>query len=87
MISQSHIIVGFQGIKHVRIALFSVKKLTWLIVKKGKIKQRIQQALGRIDKRRPILAPDCGRGFLLRVLCPQKLKIMKKLLFFYLILI
>jgi len=31
-----------------------------------KIKQRVMQALEHIDKRRLILAPDCGLGFLSR---------------------
>ena len=43
-----------------------------------KIKQRVQQALKHIDKRRLILAPDCGLGFLPKELCLRKLKIMTK---------
>jgi len=43
-----------------------------------KINQRVQQALEHIDKRRLILAPDCGLGFLPRKLCLQKLKIITK---------
>jgi len=43
-----------------------------------KINQRVQQALEYIDKRRLILAPDCGLGFLPRKLCFQKLKILTK---------
>jgi len=43
-----------------------------------KIKQRVRQALEHIDKRRLILAPDCGLGFLPRKLCLQKLKIITK---------
>jgi len=43
-----------------------------------KIYQRVQQALEYIDKRRLILAPDCGLGFMPRKLCFQKLKIITK---------
>ena len=43
-----------------------------------KIKQRVLQALEHIDKRRLILAPDCGLGFLPKKLCLPKLKIMTK---------
>ena len=43
-----------------------------------KIKQRVRQALEHIDKRRLILAPDCGLGFLPRKLCLQKLKLITK---------
>ena len=43
-----------------------------------KIKQRVQQALEHIDKRKLILAPDCGLGFLPKKLCLQKLKIITK---------
>ena len=43
-----------------------------------KIKQRVRQALEHIDKRRLILAPDCGLGLLPRKLCFQKLKIITK---------
>jgi len=43
-----------------------------------KIKQRVMQALEHIDKRRLILAPDCGLGFLPKELCHRKLKIMTK---------
>jgi len=43
-----------------------------------KINQRVQQALEHIDKKRLILAPDCGLGFLPKKLCLQKLKIMTK---------
>ena len=43
-----------------------------------KIKQRVLQALEHIDKRRLILAPDCGLGFLPKELCHRKLKIMTK---------
>ena len=43
-----------------------------------KINQRVQQALEHIDKRKLILAPDCGLGFLPRKLCLQKLKIITK---------
>ena len=45
---------------------------------KEKINQRVQQALEHIDKRKLILAPDCGLGFLPRKLCLQKLKIITK---------
>ena len=43
-----------------------------------KIKQRVRQALEHIDKRRLILAPDCGLGLLPRKLCFEKLKIITK---------
>lgn len=44
------------------------------------LKQTIKeaQALEHIDKRKLILAPDCGPGFLPRKLCLQKLKIVTK---------
>ena len=44
------------------------------------LKQTIKeaQALEHIDKRKLILAPDCGLGFLPRKLCLQKLKIITK---------
>jgi len=45
---------------------------------KEKINQRVQQALEHIDKRKLILAPDCGLGFLPRKLCLQKLKLITK---------
>ena len=45
---------------------------------KEKINQRVQQALEHIDKRKLILAPDCGLGFLPKKLCLQKLKIITK---------
>ena len=43
-----------------------------------KINQRVRQALEHIDKRRLILAPDCGLSFLSKELCLRKLKIMTK---------
>ena len=43
-----------------------------------KINQRVKQALEHIDKRKLILAPDCGLGFLPRELCLQKLKIITR---------
>ena len=49
--------------------------LIWI---EEKINQRVQQALEDIDKRKLILAPDCGLGFLPKKLCLQKLKLITK---------
>jgi len=60
------------------IILGVVKIASSEIESEEKIKQRVRQALEHIDKRRLILAPDCGLGFLPRKLCLQKLKIITK---------
>jgi len=60
------------------IILGVVKVASSEIESEEKIKQRVRQALEHIDKRRLILAPDCGLGFLPRKLCLQKLKIITK---------
>jgi len=60
------------------IILGVVKIASSEIESEEKIKQRVRQALEHIDKKRQILAPDCGLGFLPRKLCLQKLKIITK---------
>ena len=60
------------------IILGVVKIASSEIESEEKIKQRVRQALEHIDKRRLILAPDCGLGFMPRKLCLQKLKIITK---------
>jgi len=60
------------------IILGEVKIASSEIESEEKIKQRVRQALEHIDKRRLMLAPDCGLGFLPRKLCLQKLKIITK---------
>jgi len=60
------------------IILGVVKIASSEIESEEKIKQRVRQALEHIDKRRLILAPDCGLGLLPRKLCLQKLKIITK---------
>jgi len=60
------------------IILGVVKIASSEIESEEKINQRVHQALEHIDKRRLILAPDCGLGLLPRNLCFQKLKIITK---------
>jgi len=60
------------------IILGVVKIASSEIESEEKIKQRVRQALEHIDKRRLILAPDCGLGFLPKKICFQKLKIITK---------
>lgn len=60
------------------IILGVVKIASSEIESEEKINQRVQQALEHIDRKKLILAPDCGLGFLPKKLCLQKLKIITK---------
>jgi 5-methyltetrahydropteroyltriglutamate--homocysteine methyltransferase len=60
------------------IILGVVKIASSEIESEEKINQRVNQALDYIDKKRLILAPDCGLGFLPQELCLRKLRIMTK---------